>query len=293
MTAPSTDREVKPMAGSDWALEEGPSLAVETRRDIIRMIAAAGSGHPGGSLSCVEILLQLYFRTMRIRPEEPGWPERDRLVLSKGHACPALYAVLAARGFLPREELLTLRAFGSRLQGHPDMKRLPGLDASTGSLGHGLSIACGMAMGLRLAGRRDARVFCLLGDGELQEGSVWEAAMSASHYGLDGITAIVDRNGVQLDGRVSGVMEVEPLVEKWLAFGWDVVVCDGHSFASLEKALEHAAGTGLPSVVVAETVKGKGVSFMENSCLWHGRCPEGDELEQALREIASPGGGDG
>ncbi len=258
--------------------------ARRVRLDVLEMIRAAGSGHPGGSFSAVEILVHLYWNVMRIRPGDPEWDGRDRFILSKGHACPALYSVLARRGFFDPGELLTLRKPGSRLQGHPSMRDLPGLDASTGSLGQGLSIACGIALGLRL-GRSGSRVYCLLGDGELQEGNVWEGAMTASHYGLAHLTAIVDRNRVQLDGAVSGVMEIEPLVDKWLAFGWDVVVADGHSFPSLEKAFEHCMDTDFPSVIIAETVKGKGVSFMENTHLWHGRCPDDGEYEKAVAEL--------
>lgn len=259
-------------------------IARQVRLDVLEMIMSAGSGHPGGSFSSVEILVELYWNVMRIRPEEPGWPERDRFILSKGHACPALYAVLAGRGYFDPSELLTLRKLHSRLQGHPNMKKLPCLDASTGSLGQGLSMACGMALGLRLRDI-DSRMYCLLGDGELQEGSVWEAAMTASHYGLDRLTAIVDRNLVQLDGRVSAVMEIEPLVDKWLAFGWDVIVADGHSFPSLAKAFEHCLGTSFPSVIIADTVKGRGVSFMEGTCLWHGRCPDREEYGKAVLEL--------
>lgn len=254
------------------------------RLDVLGMIREAGSGHPGGSFSAVEILVELYWEVLRIRPGDPGWAERDRFVLSKGHACPALYAVLARRGYFDPSELGTLRKLGTRLQGHPCRESLPGLDASTGSLGQGLSIACGLAQGFRL-GARGARVYCLLGDGELQEGSIWEAAMSAAHYGLDNLTAIVDRNRVQLDGRVSEVMEVEPLVDKWLAFGWDVVVADGHSFPSLRKAFEHCAASAFPSVILADTVKGRGVSFMEGDAAWHGRCPDSAEYAAAVSEI--------
>lgn len=259
-------------------------MARTVRDDVLQMIKAAGSGHPGGSFSAVEILVQLYFREMNVLPNRPDWNERDRFVLSKGHACPALYSVLARRGYFDPAELMTLRKLGSRLQGHPNMHDLPGLDASTGSLGQGLSLACGMAHGTRLD-RLPARIYCLLGDGELQEGSVWEAAMTASHFSLGHLTAIVDRNLVQLDGNVSGVMEIEPLVDKWLAFGWDVVVAEGHSFVSLEKALEHCRESDFPSVIIANTVKGRGVSFMEGTCQWHGRCPDDDEYSAALKEI--------
>lgn len=259
-------------------------LALRVRLDVLEMIRNAGSGHPGGSFSAVEILVQLYWNVLRIRPEEPDWSGRDRFILSKGHACPALYSVMARRGYFDPGELSSLRKLGSRLQGHPDMHRLPGLDASTGSLGHGLSISCGIAHGIRLD-RLPARVYCLLGDGELQEGSVWEAAMSASHYSLSHLTAIVDRNGVQLDGTVSGVMEIEPLVDKWLAFGWDVVVAEGHSFISLDKAFQHCSETPFPSVIIANTVKGRGVSFMEGEFEWHGKCPDDRQYEAAVREL--------
>lgn len=259
-------------------------LAIQIRLDVLEMIRVAGSGHPGGSFSSVEILAELYWNVMNIRPEEPSWDGRDRFILSKGHACPALYSVLARRGYFDPAELLTLRKLRSRLQGHPNMLALPGLDASTGSLGQGLSIACGIAHGIRLD-NRESRVFCLLGDGELQEGNIWEAAMTASHYNLKHLTAIVDRNRVQLDGPVSEVMEIEPLVDKWLAFGWDVIVAEGHSIPSLEKAFEHCCEAPFPSVIIANTVKGKGVSFMENTCLWHGRCPDDTEYTAAVSEI--------
>lgn len=259
-------------------------IARTVRLDILSMIRGAGSGHPGGSFSAVEILVELYWEVLRIHPEDPAWAARDRFVLSKGHACPALYSVLARRGYFDPSQLCTFRKLGSRLQGHPNMEHLPGLDASTGSLGQGLSISCGMALGLRLDGL-DSRVFCLLGDGELQEGSVWESAMSASQFGLNRLTAIVDRNRVQLDDRVSAVMEIEPLADKWLAFGWDVIVADGHSFASMKKAFEHCAGSPFPSVIIADTLKGRGVSFMEGSAAWHGRCPDDSEYAAAVAEI--------
>jgi transketolase len=259
-------------------------MASRVRLDVLEMIRAAGSGHPGGSFSAVEILVELYWNILNIRPDEPAWKGRDRFILSKGHACPALYSVLARRGYFDPAELLTLRKLGSRLQGHPNMHDLPGLDASTGSLGQGLSIACGIAHGVKLD-ERSSRVFCLLGDGELQEGSIWEAAMTASHYRLKHLIAVVDRNYVQLDGLVSEIMEIEPLVDKWLAFGWDVIVADGHSFNSLEKAFEHCSETPFPSVIIANTIKGKGVSFMESTCLWHGRCPDDSEYEAAVRQI--------
>lgn len=254
----------------------------EIRRSIVKMIHDAGSGHPGGSLSCVEILVLLYHRLMRHDPGRPGWPGRDRFVLSKGHAAPALYAVLADCGYFPPEELSTLRRLGSRLQGHPHMQSLPGLDCSTGSLGQGLSIASGMALGLKIRGA-PSRVYCLLGDGELQEGSVWEAVMSAPALGLANLVAIVDNNGVQLDGPTCGIVPVEPLSEKWKAFGWRVRRCPGHDIAAMEEAL-CGMGDG-PSVLVADTVKGKGVSFMEGDCAWHGRAPDDGELAAALFEL--------
>ncbi|MFO7626844.1 MAG: transketolase [Candidatus Fermentibacteraceae bacterium] len=256
----------------------------ELRRMILGMIHEARSGHPGGSLSCVEILVLLYHGLMQHDPENPGWAGRDRFVLSKGHAAPALYAVLADCGYFPVEELSTLRRFGSRLQGHPHMQSLPGLDCSTGSLGQGLSIASGMALGLRLMGS-SARVYCLLGDGELQEGSVWEAVMSAPALALSNLTAIVDNNGVQLDGRTCEIIPVEPLVEKWKAFGWNVRRCPGHDLDAMKEALaEIQVG---PSVLIADTVKGRGVSFMEGDCSWHGRAPDDSELADALAELGS------
>jgi len=254
----------------------------ELRRTILGMIHDAGSGHPGGSLSCVEILVLLYHCLMRHDPGNPAWAGRDRFVLSKGHAAPALYAVLADCGYFPVEELSTLRRFGSRLQGHPHMQSLPGLDCSTGSLGQGLSIASGMALGLRLRGS-SARVYCLLGDGELQEGSVWEAIMSAPALGLSNLTAIVDNNGVQLDGCTSDIVPVEPLVEKWRAFGWNVRRCAGHDLDAMMQAISGIM-TG-PSVLIADTVKGRGVSFMEGDCSWHGRAPDDGELAEALSEL--------
>ncbi|MBD3277755.1 MAG: transketolase [Candidatus Aegiribacteria sp.] len=276
------------MTGGKAEVQELESIAREVRLDVLKMIRAAGSGHPGGSFSAVEILVELYWRVLRIRPAEPDWADRDRFVLSKGHACPALYSVLARRGYFPQEELLTLRKLGSRLQGHPSMNHLEGLDASTGSLGQGLSISCGIAHGVRLD-RRPSRVYCLLGDGELQEGNVWEAAMTASHYNLSHLTAIVDRNRVQLDGHVSGVMEIEPLVDKWLSFGWDVIVAEGHSFLSLAKAFQHCRETDFPSVLIAKTVKGKGVSFMEDTHEWHGKCPNPSQYEKAVKELKGGG----
>lgn len=255
------------------------------RRDIITMIGRAGSGHPGGSLSGVEIVTALYFHLMRVDPQNPDWPDRDRFILSKGHAAPLLYAALARRGYFPPEELLTLRKLGSRLQGHPDCKSLPGVEMSTGSLGQGLAVANGLALAARLDGR-SFRIYVLLGDGELQEGMVWEAAMAASHYKLDQITAFVDHNHLQIDGRIEEVLSPEPLPDKFRAFGWEVLVIDGHDFRQIIQAVHHAWATkGKPTVIIAETVKGKGVSFMENQVGWHGVAPKPEEVEQALAEL--------
>lgn len=255
------------------------------RRHILSMVAQAGSGHPGGSLSIVEILTLLYFHFMRVDPERPDWPDRDRLILSKGHACPAWYAVLAERGFFPVEELLTLRRLGSRLQGHPDMRKTPGVEASTGSLGQGLSFANGVALAGKLDGR-SYRVYAILGDGEIQEGQVWEAAMAAAHYKLDNLTAILDFNGLQIDGPVAEVMSPLPVQDKWAAFGWNVISSDGHDFDDLAAAFEEARRCeGKPTMVVAKTVKGKGISFMENRVEWHGKAPGQKELELGLREL--------
>ncbi|MCI9129892.1 MAG: transketolase [Eggerthellaceae bacterium] len=261
--------------------------ASEMREDIISMIAKAGSGHPGGSLSATDILCALYLGgVMDISAADAQSPTRDRFILSKGHAAPALYAVLAQAGFLPREELLSLRQIGSRLQGHPDMRLLPGVEASTGSLGQGLSIACGIALGLRLDGI-SSTVFTLMGDGECQEGQVWEAAMFAAHQGLDSVVAIVDHNGLQIDGKIQDVCSPESITEKFQAFGWSTSEVDGHSIPLLIEALkaakeEHA---GRPKLIVANTVKGKGVSFMEDQAGWHGKAPNPDETKVALDEI--------
>lgn len=259
--------------------------ALTVRSHVIKMIAKAGSGHPGGSLSAVDVLVSLYFKLMNVDPSCPDWPDRDRFVLGKGHACPALYAVLAERGFFDVEELQTLRRLGSRLQGHPDAKKTPGVEASTGSLGQGLSIACGMALAGKID-RKPYRVYALLGDGEIQEGQVWEAAMAASHYGLDNLTAILDHNGLQIDGRVEEVMSVEPVQDKWRAFGWHVLTVDGHSFEDiLEGFAEACAVKGRPTMIVAKTVKGKGVPFMENGVEWHGTAPNVEQAAKALRSL--------
>ncbi|MCL6611451.1 MAG: transketolase [Peptococcaceae bacterium] len=263
--------------------------ANEIRKDIIRMLGRAGSGHPGGSLSAADIVAALYFKVLRIDPQNPRRPDRDRFILSKGHAAPVLYAALAQRGFFPREELDTLRRLGSRLQGHPDMKKLPGVEMSTGSLGQGLSVANGVALAGKLDGL-DYRVYVLLGDGEIQEGQVWEAAMAAAHYKLDNLTAFLDHNRMQIDGPIEKVMSPEPVPDKWRAFGWDVQVIDGHDMAGILRALEKAGSVkGKPQMIVAETVKGKGVSFMENQVGWHGVAPKPGEVERALAELGDRG----
>ena len=259
--------------------------AGKIRIDIIRQIHAAGSGHPGGSLSAADIITYLYFAEMDIDPQDPGRKERDRFVLSKGHAAPALYAALAERGFFPVEDLLTLRKIGSSLQGHPDKKKIPGVDMSTGSLGQGISAAVGMALANKTDGS-GKRVYAMLGDGELQEGLVWEAAMAAAHYGLDDLSGFVDWNGLQIDGKNEDVMTVAPVDEKFRAFGWDVQVIDGHDFDQIAEAVEKAKKVaGKPQMIVAKTVKGKGVSFMENEAGWHGKAPSDEQAKQAVEEL--------
>jgi len=266
-------------------IEELIGKAKVIREHIIKMTCAAGSGHPGGSLSAADIVTALYFHELRLDPSRPDWSDRDRFVLSKGHAAPVLYAALAERGFFPVEELMTLRKLGSRLQGHPDMRKVPGVEMSTGSLGQGLSAANGMAIAAKL-NKQDYRVYALLGDGEIQEGQIWEAAMAASHYKLDNVTAFLDHNGFQIDGPVREVMSPEPVADKWRAFGWHVVEIDGHDIKQILDALEEAKTIkGKPTMIVAETVKGKGVSFMENQVGWHGVAPKPDEMEKALAEL--------
>ncbi len=268
------------------SLEELQALAKEIRRNIVKMIGAAGSGHPGGSLSAVEIVVTLYCDVMRHDPQNPSWPDRDRFILSKGHACPVLYATLAELGYTPKDELMRLRKLGSIYQGHPDKRFLPVLEASTGSLGQGLSLGIGMALAARLDGK-DYRTYVLLGDGEIQEGQIWEAAMFASFHKVDNVCAIVDYNKIQLDGFVKDIMDLEPLVPKWEAFGWHVIELDGHDIPALQRAFAEAAATkGKPTVLIAHTVKGKGVSFMENNPKFHGVAPTPEEVEIALKELA-------
>ena len=260
-------------------------LAVELRQEILRTIATAGSGHPGGSLSMVELLIGLYWHTLRHDPKHPHWPERDLFLLSKGHGCPALYTALAFRGYFPKEELKTLRRYPTRLQGHPEKDSPPGIEMAAGSLGQGLSMANGIALADRLDGRT-RRIFCLMGDGELQEGQVWEAAMTAHHHQLDAVCAIIDANQLQQNGPVKHIQDIEPLPEKWRAFGWHAIEIDGHDIGQVLNAYDAAETiTGKPQVIVARTVKGKGVSFMELNPAWHGVAPKPDELDKALKEL--------
>jgi transketolase len=270
------------------SVSELEEQARQCRIDIIRMLAEAGSGHSGGSLSSVDILVALYFNVMKHDPENPTWEERDFFILSKGHVCPALYTALARAGYFPAEELMTLRKLDSRLQGHPAKnKGLPGIEVSSGSLGQGIGIAAGVALGYRIDGKPN-RVWCLNGDGEMQEGSIWEAAMAAGHYGLGNLTAIVDMNGLQIDGEVCKVMNIEPLDEKFKAFNWNAVKCDGHDMADILRAYEEALRCkDKPTAILAKTVKGKGVSFMENAAGWHGKAPNAEEAELALKELGA------
>ncbi len=255
------------------------------RQDIVSMLVTAKSGHPGGSLSAADIVATLFYNEMRINPKDPSWAERDRFVLSKGHAAPVLYSALAEKGYFPKEELQGLRQTGHMLQGHPDMKKTPGVDMSTGSLGQGLSAANGMALAGKLDGK-DYRVYALLGDGEMAEGQVWEAAMASAHYKLDNVTAILDVNGLQIDGATENVMCSAPLTEKWRSFCWHVIEVDGHDIDALLSAFAEAKTVkGKPTIIIAKTVKGKGVSFMENEAGWHGNAPSVEQGEQALKEL--------
>ncbi|HUP03533.1 MAG TPA: transketolase [Bryobacteraceae bacterium] len=269
------------------SIQELQTIAKRMRREIIEMIGAAKSGHPGGSLSAVEIVAELYFDFMRIDPKNPKWPQRDRFILSKGHGAPVLYAAMAEAGYAdtPLDKLNTLRKLGSVYQGHPDVRYIPSLEASTGSLGEGLSVGIGMALAARLDGN-PSRTYVMLGDGEIQEGQVWEAAMAGSFHKVDNVVAIVDYNGIQLDGFVKDIMEVAPLADKWRSFGWHAIEIDGHDLAAVRKALDEAAATkGKPTCIIAHTIKGKGVSFMENNPKFHGMAPTPAEVEKALQEL--------
>ena len=259
--------------------------ARQLRCDVVQMVYDAGSGHPGGSLSAAEIISALYFHRLRLDPCRPDWPDRDRFILSKGHAAPVLYAALARRGFFPVEELCTLRQLGSRLQGHPDRLKTPGVEMTSGALGHGVAIGAGLAMAARLRGE-NWRTYVLLGDGEVQAGVIWEGALIAAKYGLDNLTCILDQNGVQLDGPVHEILPIEPLGDKWRAFGWAVLEIDGHNVRQILEALDEAASIhDRPTVVIAHTTKGKGCSFMEGKAAWHGRAPDAEELACALEEL--------
>lgn len=265
-------------------IKELQKKALTLRKDILKMLYSAGSGHTGGSLSLVEILVALYYHTMRYDPKRPLWRERDRFLLSKGHGCPALYAVLADSGYFPKEELWGLRKLGSRLQGHPQIG-LPGVEISSGSLGQGLSVAIGIALACRLDGL-NSRVYCVMGDGETNEGQIWEAAMTAAHYKLDSLCAIIDFNKLQIDGFCCDVMDMGPYIHKWVDFGWSVLETDGHDIQKLIEAFDKASVIkGKPALIVAHTVKGKGVSFVENKVEWHGIAPKKDEYERAIKEL--------
>ena len=259
--------------------------ATKIRMGIIEGTYNAKAGHPGGSLSAADVFAYLYEKEMRVNPKEPKWDDRDRLVLSKGHCAPGLYAALAYKGFFPVEDLKTLRHIDSYLQGHPNMNTVPGIDMSTGSLGQGISAAVGMALGAKLD-KKDFRVYTVLGDGEIEEGEVWEAAMFAANRGLDNLVAVVDYNGLQIDGTVEEVNSPYPIADKFKAFKWNVVEIDGHDFDAIESALENARATkGVPTCIVMKTIKGKGVSYMENAVGWHGKAPNTEEYEQAMTEL--------
>lgn len=267
------------------SLDELKSISKEIRKDIVKMLTESASGHPGGSLSATDIMTVLFFKEMNLDPNNEKDPNRDRFVLSKGHAAPVLYSALARRGYFPVEELSTLRKFKSRLQGHPSIQYLPGIDMSTGSLGQGVSAAVGMALAGKID-ENDYRVYTLLGDGELEEGQVWEAAMCAAHYKLNNLTAFIDFNGLQIDGDITKVMNPCPIDKKFEAFGWNVLVIDGHNYEEIIDAIEKAKECkNKPTAVVCNTVKGKGVSFMENQAAWHGTAPSKEQCETALKEL--------
>ena len=255
------------------------------RRHVVRMLARAGSGHPGSSLSTVDLLVALFYNKLKHNPQQPAWPDRDRFVLSKGHGCPALYAILAERGYFGVDKLDTLRQFGSILQGHPCMKTTPGIEISGGSLGQGLSVGLGIALAAKLD-KKDYRTYVMLGDGEIEEGQVWEAAMAASHYKADNLCAIIDQNGLQIDGFIHEIMSSYPIPDKWRGFGWHVIEINGHDYKAISSAYDEAEKIkGKPTVIVAKTIKGKGVSFMENQVDWHGKAPSKEEAERALAEL--------
>lgn len=261
------------------------NIAKKIRLHIVEMIAEAQSGHPGGSLSSADIITVLYFDKMKVNPKDPKWDDRDRFILSKGHAAPVLYAALAERGFFSVERLKTLRQINSILQGHPDVKLIPGVDMTTGSLGQGLSAANGIALAAKIK-NKDYKVYAMLGDGEIQEGQVWEAAMAAAHYQLDNLIVFVDNNGLQIDGKNEDVMNIYPLDDKFGAFGWNVIKIDGHDLDQISQAIDEAKATkGKPTMIIAKTVKGKGISFMENQAGWHGVAPNAEQRELAIKEL--------
>jgi transketolase len=273
------------MSNKQLSIQELETKAKETRRLIIQMLAKAGSGHPGGSLSATDLITALYFNVLRFNPQETTWPDRDRFHMSKGHCCPLWYAILAQVGYFPQEKLFTLRQLGSILQGHPDRKA-PGVESASGSLGQGLSVALGMSLAAKID-KKDYRIYCLLGDGELQEGSVWEAAMACGHFACDNICAILDSNGCQIDGKCEDVMGLEPLAAKWESFGWHVIEINGHDMAQILAAYEQAKTIkNKPTIIIARTIKGKGVSFMEGVVGFHGRAPTQEEAQRALKELA-------
>ncbi|MFA5200269.1 MAG: transketolase [Candidatus Omnitrophota bacterium] len=272
------------MQNKPLTIKELEARAKVIRRSIIQMLVKAGSGHPGGSLSATDLVTALYFNILKINPKYPQWPDRDRFHMSKGHCCPLWYAVLSEIGYFPKEELLTLRQFGSILQGHPDRKT-PGVEAASGSLGQGLSVGLGMSLAAKID-KKDYRVYVLLGDGEVQEGNIWEAAMACGHYKCDNLCAILDFNGCQIDGRCEDIMGIEPLAAKWQAFGWQVIEINGHDMRQILSAYEQAKeNKGKPTIIIARTVKGKGVSFMEGVVGFHGRAPTVEEAQKALKEL--------
>jgi len=273
------------MANKQLTVQELEAKAKEIRYLIIQMLAKAGSGHPGGSLSATDLITALYFNVLRFNAKDPLWPDRDRFHMSKGHCCPLWYAVLSQVGYFPKEELLNLRKLGSMLQGHPDRKT-PGVESASGSLGQGLSIALGMSLAAKID-KKDYHVYVLMGDGEVQEGNIWEAAMACSHFGCSNICAILDSNGCQIDGRCEDVMGLEPLVDKWQAFGWHAIEINGHDMAQILSAYAEAKTIkDKPTIIIARTIKGKGVSFMEGVVDFHGRAPTQEEAQRALKELA-------
>jgi len=266
-------------------LKELKKISTNIRKDIIEAVYSAAAGHPGGSLSCADIMSVLYFHEMKVDTKNPSWEDRDRFVMSKGHCSPALYGALAQKGFFPKEDLLTFRQANSYLEGHPSMKMVPGVDMSTGSLGQGISAAVGMALAGKLD-KKDYRVYAVLGDGEIEEGQVWEALMCAAHYKLDNLTAFLDHNGLQIDGKITEVMSPEPVKDKFESFGWKVIAVNGHEHQQIVEAIEEAKKTkGKPVMIVAETIKGKGVSFMENQAGWHGVAPNKEQRDMAITEL--------